>query len=67
MADTGCICVPCTNPGRGSWPGAPGWPHCAACCYGSMVAEFDHDCPVGDHAETALLQWGPKSTVEVAG
>lgn len=59
MRDDGCICVPCTRPGRGSWPGAPGWPHCAACCYGSLVEEYDHACPVDDHAQMAVLQHGP--------
>lgn len=53
---TACICWPCESPAYG----AVGFDHCAACCYGSMIAEYNHDCPVSDHAEWAERQHGPK-------
>lgn len=51
---TGCTCLPCTTPGRG----APGIEHCAACCYGTLITEYDHGCPVAEHQEMAIAQWG---------
>ncbi len=56
-----CICVPCTTPARG----APGIDHCAACCYGSLIAEYDHACPVADHQEMAVAQWGYRVSEDV--
>lgn len=53
---TNCICTPCTNPARG----APGYDHCAACCYGSLIESYDHDCLVPEHREMAIRQWGKK-------
>lgn len=50
-----CICAPCTTPAYGT----PGFVHCAACCYGSLITEYDHACPVTDHREMAVAQWGP--------
>lgn len=47
-----CICVPCTTPAYG----APGYDHCAACCYGSLITEYDHACPVADHGKMAIVQ-----------
>ncbi len=49
-----CICVPCTAPAYG----APGIDHCAACCAGTMIAEYDHACPIPGHRELAVAQWG---------
>ena len=49
-----CGCVPCATPAYG----APGFDHCAACCSGSLIAEYVHDCPVADHAAMAFAQWG---------
>ena len=49
-----CICVPCNTPAYG----AVGFDHCAACCSGSLIAEYVHACPVSDHGEMAIAQWG---------
>ena len=49
-----CTCVRCTTPAYG----VPGFDHCAACCYGSLIAEYDLDCPSGEHRELATYQWG---------
>lgn len=48
-----CICTPCRSP---QW-GAAGVAHCAACCAGSGIEEYDPACLVGDHAEMARKQW----------
>jgi hypothetical protein len=58
MTDALCTCVPCTNPAYG----VPGRDHCAACCYGSMIVEYDHDCPVAEHRRLAELQFGAASS-----
>lgn len=47
-----CTCVPCESPARG----APGLDHCAACCYGSLIEEYDHNCPVDEHRDLAERQ-----------
>lgn len=47
-----CTCVPCASPAYG----APGIAHCAACCYGSMVEDYDPDCPHPKHQEMAERQ-----------
>lgn len=54
-----CTCIPCTTPANG----APGFPHCAACCYGTLIAEYSFDCPFPDHREWAARQFpgGPVS------
>lgn len=49
-----CTCMPCTQGARG----VPGRDHCAACCYGTMIAEYDYNCSVGDHHEMAIRQFG---------
>ena len=54
MADQLCICDPCESPANG----APGFPHCSACCWGTMIESYDHDCPVLEHQEMAVAQWG---------
>lgn len=56
MSATDCTCYPCTTPGMGAT--AYGLTHCAACCYGSMIEEYDPNCPVGDHAEWGRRQMG---------
>ena len=58
-----CICVPCTTPAYG----APGHDHCAACCAGTMIAEYDHACPVPEHRELAVAQWGAIEPSENTG
>lgn len=56
MVDTvTCTCIPCTTPAYG----APGHAHCAACCAGSLIADYDHYCPVPEHRRMAALQHGP--------
>lgn len=52
MAD--CTCAPCETPAYG----APGIAHCAACCYGTMIEEYDPDCPIDEHHMLALRQRG---------
>ena len=47
-----CTCAPCVHPGYG----APGLTHCAACCYGTLIEEYDLDCPVPAHQELAIRQ-----------
>lgn len=47
---TECTCVPCTTPGQLG--------HCAECCMGTMIEEYDHGCPVPEHEEMAVRQWG---------
>lgn len=49
----GCICRPCTTPAYG----APGYAHCAACCYGTGISEYNHHCPVYEHRELAHQQF----------
>lgn len=55
---TGCTCWPCTDPAYG----APGFSHCAACCYGTGIAEYDHDCPTAEHRDLARRQFGGPAT-----
>jgi hypothetical protein len=50
-----CICEPCVTPAYG----VPGRDHCAACCYGSLIEAYNHDCPRPDHREMAVRQFGP--------
>ena len=52
-----CICEPCESPARGH----PGIAHCAACCAGSMIESYNHDCPIDGHQELAVAQWGEQS------
>lgn len=52
--DGECTCVPCTSP---EW-GAPGVAHCAACCMGTGVEEFDPECPIDEHAQLGRRQFG---------
>lgn len=47
-----CTCAPCESPARG----APGIDHCAACCYGSLIEDYDHNCPEPEHRRMAELQ-----------
>lgn len=55
MTDTRmCTCVPCTSPSYGH----PSHPHCAACCGGSLIEEYDPKCPVEEHREWAKRQLG---------
>jgi hypothetical protein len=51
-----CTCKPCESPAYG----APGIAHCAACCYGSLIEEYDHDCPIPEHQYWAERQWGAR-------
>ncbi len=50
-----CTCDPCESPANG----APGFPHCVACCAGSLIESYDHGCPVPEHRALAVAQWGP--------
>lgn len=52
---TVCSCSPCTTPAYG----APGFAHCAACCSGTGIAEYDHLCVVPEHRSLAHRQFGP--------
>lgn len=47
-----CTCVPCESPAFG----APGIAHCMACCSGSLIEEYDHNCPIDEHREWAERQ-----------
>jgi hypothetical protein len=49
-----CTCAPCTTPQYG----APGVAHCAACCSGSLIVEYDYACPVAEHRTMAERQFG---------
>ena len=49
-----CTCTPCTTP---IW-GAPGIAHCAACCGGSYIVEYDPNCPIKEHQFWANKQFG---------
>ena len=51
-----CTCYPCTSP---AW-GHPSVAHCAACCGGTGILEYDHDCPIKEHKEWAAIQF-PKN------
>jgi len=57
-----CTCVPCTTPAYG----APWLDHCAACCYGSLISEYDLECPVPEHQELARRQWGIPAPLEAS-
>lgn len=50
-----CACAPCETPGRGH----PGIEHCAACCGGSLIEEYDHECPIAEHRDMANRQFPP--------
>ena len=52
MSAAVCTCLPCLTPAYG----VPGWDHCAACCYGTLIEEYDHNCPVTEHREMAERQ-----------
>ena len=52
--DRECTCGPCLTPAQG----APGLDHCAACCYGTLITDYDHDCPIPEHRDMAIRQWG---------
>lgn len=54
-----CACFPCTTPAYGF----PGKDHCAACCYGSLISEYNHDCPIPEHQEMAIRQFGEAADV----
>ena len=56
QANAVCSCTPCESPSYG----APGIAHCAACCAGSMIEAYDHDCPVLEHQDLAVAQWGSR-------
>lgn len=56
-----CICVPCESPAYG----APGVAHCAACCMGTYIAEYNHDCPIEEHRELAHRQF-PSDRIEAS-
>ena len=49
-----CTCTPCADPQYG----APGVAHCAACCMGTGVEEYDPACPDSEHREMAARQFG---------
>ena len=49
-----CTCVPCESPAYGH----PAFDHCAACCSGSLIEEYDHGCPLEEHRRMAALQFG---------
>lgn len=53
MTEPTCICKPCNSPAYG----VPGYAHCAACCYGTLIEEYDHDCPIVEHREMAQRQF----------
>jgi hypothetical protein len=47
-----CICEPCTTPAYGH----PSFDHCAACCYGTLIATYHPDCPQLEHRLWAAIQ-----------
>ena len=53
-----CTCVPCTTPSYG----APGFAHCAACCYGTLIEEYNPNCQFEEHRDMARKQYGLDST-----
>ena len=55
-----CTCDPCETPANG----APGIAHCMACCAGTLIEAYDHECPVDDHREMAVAQFGPEPDYE---
>lgn len=55
-----CSCVPCESPGKGH----PGIAHCAACCSGSLIEAYDHECAVPEHRDLAEAQFGPEPDYE---
>ncbi len=55
-----CTCTPCESPANG----APGIAHCSACCWGSLIQDYDHGCPVAEHREMAVAQVGPEPDYE---
>jgi hypothetical protein len=64
MADlTLCICEPCES----GWSGHPFIEHCAACCRGSLIESYNHHCPVNEHREMAVAQWGEWPSIEDEG
>ena len=50
-----CLCGPCPSGGSGH----PLIKHCAACCFGKFIEFYDHHCPIDEHRELAVAQWGP--------
>ena len=61
--DSECTCGPCLIPARG----VPGFDHCAACCYGTLIIDYDHDCPIPEHRDMAISQWGDPALADVGG
>lgn len=55
-----CQCTPCTDPGYG----VPGPSHGAACCYGTGIAEYSHDCPNAEHRDLARRQFPVPAVAE---
>lgn len=53
MNDTDCTCIPCTTPAHG----APGIDHCPDCCRGSLIEEYDFNCPIFEHRDWAARQF----------
>jgi hypothetical protein len=53
-----CTCAPCASPQYG----APGVAHCAACCAGSLIEEYDDQCPIAAHRDMAARQYGRPET-----
>lgn len=49
-----CTCTPCTD----LQYGVTGLAHCAGCCMGTKVEEFDFACPDAEHREMARRQFG---------
>ena len=58
---TTCTCTPCITPQHG----APGWTHCAACCGGSLIVDYDPGCPEVEHRVWARRQHGEGPLVAV--
>lgn len=50
-----CTCIPCRG---ATTAAATGWLHCAECCFGLMIEEYDPNCPIAEHREWAARQYG---------
>ena len=62
MATPECLCEPCETPAYG----VPWLAHCAACCYGTLIETYNHDCSVAEHRELAHRQYPLDRIVELS-
>lgn len=61
LHETTCSCVLCERPQYG----VPGIAHCAACCAGSLIEEYNHNCPIAEHRAMAIRQFVPVAQAAV--